>query len=169
MPTMKQVKCVKCGKEYEVEFKRYNAKIKEGSAFYCSKECLAHKGSQLCNCAKCGKQIWKRNSEIAKSKTGNVYCSKSCAVSKNNSLFKTGENHPNYTGNNYRKKAFDNYEHKCAVCGWNEDEDILEVHHIDENREHNDLENLKILCPICHRKITSGKYQLINNNIEYVV
>lgn len=91
MPTMKQVKCVKCGKEYEVELKRYNAKIKEGSAFYCSKECLAHKGSQLCNCAKCGKQIWKRNSEIAKSKTGNVYCSKSCAVSKNNSLFKTGE------------------------------------------------------------------------------
>ena len=169
MPTMKQVKCVKCGKEYEVELKRYNAKIKEGSAFYCSKECLAYKGSQLCNCAKCGKQIWKRNSEIAKSKTGNVYCSKSCAVSKNNSLFKTGENHPNYTGNNYRKKAFDNYEHKCAVCGWNEDEDILEVHHIDENREHNDLENLKILCPICHRKITSGKYKLIDNNIEYVV
>lgn len=82
---------------------------------------------------------------------------------------KQEKNHPNYTGNNYRKKAFDNYEHKCAVCGWNEDEDILEVHHIDENREHNDLENLKILCPICHRKITSGKYQLIDNNIEYVV
>ena len=42
---------------------------------------------------------------------------------KNNSLFKTGENHPNYTGTNYRQKAFQAYEHKCAVCNWNEDED----------------------------------------------
>ena len=169
MATMVQVKCSKCGKEYEVELKTYNAKLKENTAFYCSKECLSHKGSQLCKCANCGKEVWRTNSQLARSKTGNVYCSRSCATSKNNSLFKTGENHPNYNGNNYRKKAFDNYEHQCAVCGWNEDEDILEVHHIDENRENNELDNLKILCPICHRKLTSHKYKLVENIIEYVV
>ena len=75
---------------------------------------------------------------------------------------------PNHYGNavenihNYRKNAFRYYPHKCAVCDWNEDEDILEVHHIDENRDHNELSNLIILCPICHRKLSSHKYKLID-------
>ena len=49
------------------------------------------------------------------------------------------------------------------VCGWDEDERILEVHHLDENREHNDISNLSILCPTCHRKITLGYYVLTND------
>lgn len=62
----------------------------------------------------------------------------------------------------YRDWAFEKYPHQCAVCGWNEDEDILEVHHIDENRQNNELDNLIILCPNCHGKLTSHKYKLIN-------
>lgn len=104
MPTMKKVNCVVCNKEYEIELKRYNAKIKENSAFYCSSECRSHKGSVLCYCATCGKEIWRTKSQYARSKTGNVYCNRSCATIKNNTLFKTGENHPNYRGNDYRKK-----------------------------------------------------------------
>lgn len=160
MPTMQKVSCSVCGKEYEIDIKRYNQKIKNGIAFYCSDLCRSHKGSVLCNCATCGKEIWRHKSQIARSLTGNVYCSTSCANSKNNHLFKTGENHPTYNGANYRQRAFDTYEHKCVVCGWCEDERILEVHHIDENREHNEIENLCILCPICHRKITLGYYYL---------
>lgn len=95
-------------------------------------------------CATCGKEIWKTNSQISRSKTGNVYCSRSCANSKNNTLFKSGENHVNYLGKNYRKKAFD---HNCMVCGWNEDKD--------ENHENNDINNL---CILCHRKITLHYY-----------
>ena len=63
---------------------------------------------------------------------------------------------------NYRDVAFRLYPHQCAICGWDEDKDILEVHHIDEDRNHNEKENLIILCPICHRKLTSHKYKLIN-------
>ena len=171
MPTMVKVNCAKCGKEFEVELKKYNASKKENSSFYCSKECYSHIGSQLCKCANCGKEVWRANSQIARSKTGNIYCSRSCATAKNNTLFKSGENNPNYKGTNYRKKAFDNYEHKCHICGWNEDEDVLEVHHIDEDRDNNELENLLILCPICHKKLTLHKCKLIDNNskIEYVV
>ena len=62
----------------------------------------------------------------------------------------------------YRERAFNEYPHKCAVCGWNEDEDILEVHHIDSNTSNNSLDNLIILCPTCHRKITLGKYELVD-------
>jgi 5-methylcytosine-specific restriction endonuclease McrA len=60
----------------------------------------------------------------------------------------------------YRERSFAKYEHKCAVCGWDEDEDVLEVHHIDENRSNNSIDNLIILCPTCHRKLTTGKYYL---------
>ena len=123
MPTMIKVECVVCNKEFEIELKRYNAKIKEKSAFYCSAECRSHKGSTLCKCATCGKEIWNPNSQIARSLTGNVYCSKSCANSMNNTLFKSGENHFAFRGNNYRQIAFDLYEHKCAVCGKTELDD----------------------------------------------
>lgn len=60
----------------------------------------------------------------------------------------------------YRLIAFNAYPHKCANCGWQEDEDILEVHHIDENRTNNSVDNLIILCPICHKKLSTHKYYL---------
>lgn len=163
MPTMVKVNCVVCNKEYEIELKRYNAKIKEGSAFYCSDECRKHKGSILCKCATCGQEIWRTKSQYARSKTGNVYCSRSCATSKNNTLFKSGENHCNYKGTDYRSRAFQAYEHKCAVCGYDEDERMLEVHHINEDHSDNDINNLCILCPTCHRKITLHYYVLTSD------
>lgn len=160
MPTMKIVNCIVCGKEYELELKRYNQKIKENTSFYCSDECRKHKASKLCKCSNCGKEVWKTNSQLARSKTGNVFCSRSCANSINNTLFKSGENHPSYKGANYRQTAFNLYEHKCIVCGYDEDTRILEVHHIDENHSNNNVNNLCILCPNCHRKITLHLYQL---------
>lgn len=53
----------------------------------------------------------------------------------------------------YRKIAFDNYEHKCYYCGYNKFVDVLQVHHIDENRNNNTLSNLQIVCPTCHSEI----------------
>ena len=67
----------------------------------------------------------------------------------------------NESSSSYRKLAFRNYSHKCAICGWDEDEDILQVHHIDENRLNANLNNLIILCPTCHQKLTIGKYKLV--------
>lgn len=163
MPTMTKATCSVCGVEYEIELKRYNQRLKENVSFYCSDFCRSHKGQVLCNCATCGKEIWRHKSQIAKSISGNVYCSTSCANTMNNHLFKTGENHPSYKGTNYRQKAFDRYEHKCVVCGYDEDERILEVHHIDEDRSNNDISNLCILCPNCHVKITYHFYELQND------
>ena len=160
MPTMKKVQCAICEKEYEIELKRYNQKLKENTAFYCSDECRKHKGSTLCKCATCGKEVWKPNSIVARSKTGNVYCSRSCSNALNNTLFKSGKNHYAYKGGSYRENALEFYENKCAVCGYDEDVRILEVHHKDENHSNNDLNNLCILCPNCHKKITLHYYDL---------
>jgi hypothetical protein len=43
----------------------------------------------------------------------------------------------------------------CPFCP-SEDVDHFEIHHIDENPENNSFENLLMLCPLCHSKITKG-------------
>jgi|SRR3989304_9171890 len=50
----------------------------------------------------------------------------------------------------YRKLAFSTYPPICAHCGFGIPE-VLEVAHIDGNRSNNDVVNLVILCPNCHK------------------
>jgi len=51
---------------------------------------------------------------------------------------------------NYRKLAFEKYPSVCAHCGFGV-ADVLEVCHIDCQRSNNDVSNLVILCPTCHK------------------
>ena len=44
-------------------------------------------------------------------------------------------------------------ESQCPFC-LSKEVDTFEVHHIDENHKNNELNNLIILCPICHKKLT---------------
>ncbi len=50
----------------------------------------------------------------------------------------------------YRKLALEHYPKICVYCGFGISE-ILEVAHLDQNRSNNDLSNLAILCPNCHK------------------
>ena len=116
-------------------------------------------------CAFCHKKFLRSKSDLNKSKSGLYFCCKehkdmAQRLNSGNDFDILRPQHYGTTLTNYRARAFREYIHKCAVCGWDEDEDILEVHHIDENHQNNDINNLIILCPICHRKITSHKYQL---------
>lgn len=51
---------------------------------------------------------------------------------------------------NYRKLAFAHYDPLCAHCGFGIPS-ILEVAHLDGDRSNNDIANLVILCPNCHK------------------
>src|SRR5437667_10310297 len=51
---------------------------------------------------------------------------------------------------NYRKLAFEHYPAVCAHCGFGIG-DVLEVCHIDGRRTNNEVGNLVILCPTCHK------------------
>lgn len=101
------------------------------------------------NCTNCGKEVNKAPAQVKKSKTGNLYCSRSCSNTVNNSLFKSGEKHPNYkTGKStYRNIIKENSI--CERCGFS-DKRALEVHHKDKNRHNNKKNNLEILCANCH-------------------
>lgn len=47
----------------------------------------------------------------------------------------------------------------CPICP-SEDVEHFQIHHIDENPENNDFENLLMLCPTCHSKITKKDISL---------
>ena len=55
---------------------------------------------------------------------------------------------------NYRKLAFEHYKDRlfCAHCGFGIP-DVLEVAHLDCQRHNNDVSNLVLLCPTCHKML----------------
>lgn len=63
-----------------------------------------------------------------------------------------------------KEKILSEYNHRCAICA----KDNPHVHHIDENPENNNIQNLIPLCPNCHltdqhnptRKIEINKLKL---------
>jgi hypothetical protein len=62
---------------------------------------------------------------------------------------------------NYRKLAFSHYDPLCAHCGFGVPA-VLEVAHIDGDRTNNDIQNLVILCPNCHKMLD---LDLISNDL----
>ena len=121
-------------------------------------------------CAYCGKKFMKSNSSLSNSRSGLYFCCRehkdlANQLSSGDKFEAIRPNHYGEITSNYRLNAFLNYKHECTICGFDEDEILLEVHHIDENRSNNKLSNLIILCPLCHRKLTSHKYILVNGKI----
>lgn len=156
--------CYDCGYEWStkacnVMYHRNTVKLHQ-----CPNCGVCSKNGKVYKCAYCGKEVYRRQSDKDKNISGYFYCSMECGNKHKNQLRKeSGEwNDSVFT---YRDRAMDTYEHKCIVCGWNEDERILEVHHIDSDRDNNNIENLCILCPNCHRKITLGYYKFVDNNL----
>lgn len=69
----------------------------KGQKTYCSNECrkLGQFKGEICKCGYCGKEIYKPRAEIKKSKSGFMFCSKSCSCSYNNTAIRSGKNNPN--------------------------------------------------------------------------
>jgi len=78
---------------------------------------------------------------------------------------KKGKNNPNWKGGslfpNYdrMKQEFSGTKRKCNYCT---NEKILEIHHVDENRENDTLENLVAICHKCHSNIHRRGYNFWN-------
>ena len=104
------------------------------------------------SCATCGKAVKATPKRLKTTKSGKVYCSRSCAITTNNidvvRNFKNGQSV-------YRSKALKHYGPKCSVCSYDTVR-VLEVHHRDENRENNQIDNLDVLCPTHHTEYQVG-------------
>jgi len=134
------VECAVCGKIFPKERKQVNEAAKLGYSVYCSRLC--QKESKQINleveCANCGIMFKTKPWVVNKSKTGNVYCSRSCATTQNNKLFKWG-------GIAY-EEALERSGHSCEACGYS-NENFLKFYHKDGNRFNTDLDNIAVLCP----------------------
>lgn len=147
--------CEDCGHQWKSPFRNISSYDTHRCPNCREKEI---KTGKWVKCAFCGKEIYRSKEKYSRNETGYFYCSYDCGNKHKNQIRK--ENGEWDDSKNYRKIAFEAYPHYCAVCGWNEDERILEVHHKDENHSNHELQNLCILCPTCHRKITLGYYEL---------
>lgn len=129
-----------------------------------------NKPTEVVKCAYCGKDIirtvgWNKNN-----KTNLAFCSRSCkdlAQRRGTGVeelfrvqYRTHCEHIDESSD-YRRSAFLSYPHRCAICGYDEFEEGLEVHHVDEDRSNNDVSNLVILCATCHKIVSLHRKQLI--------
>lgn len=160
--------CDWCKKRF---YKRPSLK-KYTKKHFCSVLC-SHKYKRrnqvICKCATCEKELALALSQSQKSKSGRHFCSKSCAITYNNSAYRSGKNHPNWTNgqSSYRDRGLKHYGSKCqnAHCTLhNVQEEMLDVHHIDGNRENNKIDNLIVLCVWCHALLTRGLATLDDSN-----
>ena len=147
MPNRKKDKlliCKFCEKEYYTttyEFKRSK---------FCSHKChgLFSKSKRLSFiCQWCAKQYFKA---LCFKKT-TKFCSYKCLNTSNGKKQPIGINSPffkNGTGL-FRKLAKELLPIKCSLC---ESKKYLNVHHVDGNRENNNISNLIYLCRSCHNR-----------------
>jgi hypothetical protein len=129
---------------------------------YCSTKCrsTASRTQYDVSCSTCNNTFQKRPSAAKKSKSGLLFCSRTCKdVAQKLGSGITGF-HPEHYGtgtgiNRYREEAFKVFPQKCMVCSFfDEYPELMQVHHIDANRNNNDISNLAVLCPTHHWAIT---------------
>lgn len=154
---MPWVACRICSKELYI---RPN-KEKIGWGKYCSVTCCSKgrlKGKEY-PCKNCGKIVVRTPGELRKSRSGHFFCNRGCSMSWKNSQLRSGVNHYLWNGgtSTYRRLKEQNSDKiVCEHCGF-KDKRALVVHHIDHNRQNNELENLQWLCRNCHFLVHEGK------------
>lgn len=131
----------------------------------CSSECsqnLRHERNRVSlDCAVCGESFKRNPSEVKRSKHGVYFCSRKCKDEGQSISQGIAEIMPPHYGNGsgvgaYRRIAFSAHGKKCSMCGYDETPKMMDVHHIDRNRENNDPSNLQVLCVWCHQLIHRG-------------
>lgn len=132
-----------------------------------------HRQTKLKRCSICDRELdncniklherscsAKRKAEHPCSKCGSttlneMFCSRNCAASFNNSAKKIGyakyrEKNDIIGAVNYRQICAAHWPLACVICGWDL---CIEVHHIDRDRKNNVPQNLIPLC-LNHHKLT---------------
>lgn len=150
-------KCKHCGRKFEAavsDHKRERAKFCSLSCSTIYQHKYRSKPKSNCKCAQCGILFYRCKSRLKNSKSGIQFCSRKCkdAAQRIGGISKIWPSHYG-TGNgaySYRKKAFDKLLHRCALCHSTTYVKLYPVHHIDFDRTNNKINNLLIVCPLCH-------------------
>ena len=164
----KKVKCIYCGIDF-LKAERFLNKSR--NHFCCNLHSILYRKKPEIKviCSTCNKIFYKTECSLKNSKSGLYFCSRKCKDKGQTIKFGLKTMWPDHYDNNgystYRRIAFDHYEHKCECCNFDQYKEILQVHHIDCNRENNIVENLIILCPNCHSLLTFGFAKLMDRKL----
>ena len=113
-------------------------------------------------CAQCEIPIYRRPSHAAQSRSGLLFCSRRGKELAQRLGGLSAIHPPLYNnGNNYREVALRNYPPICIMCGYDKDQRILQIHHIDKDRGNNKPNNLCVLCRNCHTEVHFGISKLV--------
>lgn len=115
-------------------------------------------------CDYCSKEFYIKPSRL-ENKTGLHYCSRECKdnAQKIDSGIKEAQlDHYKDGQSVYRERAINKYGAFCEICNYAE---VLDVHHIDENHSNSEINNLIVLCPNCHAKITRNICRLVDRKM----
>jgi len=133
-------RCVVCNKpvyKRPVEIKRNRGRV------FCNQTCYGLSCRKEKPCVICGTLIL----ASANKKT----CSRKCA-NKHRKGIKYKINRPRDKVKHYKSlklRLLKKRGKKCERCGFSKYE-ILQVHHRNQNRKDNTLDNLELICPNCH-------------------
>lgn len=136
---------------------RYKAfYVKKGQEKFCSHACkhLADRTGKVVKCAECEKEIYRKPYLLKLSQSGKYFCSKSCQTKWRNSVF-IGSKHANWKDGLYAYRSVltrHKIPKQCKLCNTT-DTRVLAVHHIDQNRKNNKVDNLAWLCHNCHHLV----------------
>ena len=150
------VNCRICGEPtYKrlVEIRRNNGNV------YCSQGCFGISCRKEKPCIVCGTLIL--------AGLNNKTCSRSCA-NRHRAGIQYKINRPRDKVKNYQRlkvRLLKLRGNECKKCGYDKYE-ILQVHHIDRNRENNEIDNLELICPNCHAEEHFLKKSWLKNYME---
>lgn len=116
--------------------------IKSGRVF-CSANCYGLANRKEVPCVACGKPILAGLNKKS--------CSRACSNRYREGIkYKIGRPRDK-TQRAYllKLRLLEQRGAKCERCDYNKTE-VLQVHHKDRNRDHNELNNLELICPNCH-------------------
>lgn len=147
--------CQACGEEYSVQ----NYRSEESK--YCSRKCQNHKQyeTRVIICKGCGREFY-----VSPSRKGKKFCSIECRSlrKKSESEYRKDTrkwkslHYGEMSGANLRRYLKRKFIFECQSCGYCDFEFAIDVHHIDKSPDNNQLDNLLLLCALCHRKIHNG-------------
>ena len=113
------------------------------------------------SCESCNKIFQVKEREKLHPQRTQYFCSRSCANSIGGKA-KAAIHHADEEAT-YRTVAWRHHERKCLVCG---EENVVAVHHLNEQHNDNRPENLVPLCPTHHQYMHSRHKEKIIDKVE---
>jgi hypothetical protein len=161
---MIDISCKACQKIFRVR------PYRKDKAKFCSRECLNHIQYEKYEliCKGCDKPF-----EVSGSRKDKSFCSLDCKSIKAKTTKERRKQQKaakirsrgHIKGRNLKANLSLIKPIECESCGYNLHSFCIDVHHKDENPNNNNINNLALLCAMCHRMLHKGLVALEGGSI----